>query len=693
MDKNPIELEGYDLTSANALTFWMSANVSSKLIDNGSFNRVLKDEEGNYIGETTKNYYAAYAPIIGEAKITAPVGLCDKAVLYVGDKRYETTGTVISATVPSYTDLNDVRLYIYDDPETENPIGGPTNNGASTYWIYNPDTKTLSISGEGTMCFLYENMYTEYLSAPYSSVDDVPWKEYRDEIEKVVIEPGVTSIANKAFYGCKNLKSIELSDTVTFIGESAFDGCVSLTDINLPNSLKAIYDNAFYFSTGLKSVDLPDSLDTLGVTVFNNCKGLESINVGENNPSFMSVDGVLYNKEQSRLIQYPCNKNAESFEIPDTVTELGESAFNYSTNLKTVKIPETVTIIGNYAFESCTGIEDIVVPNSVTALGDWAFFQCSSLKSATLPDSINALGEYSFYKCEKLEKVSVPQSVQIIGKYAFKECSSLKNIALPSGLTEIGLAAFESCTSLSDIIIPNGITRIEGFLFKDCTNLKYIAIPNNLTSVGDWAFRNCDKLTNVYYTGEQESWSSIVMGESNELLINANIKFNCKSYDYTSISDNTVNLTSDGENKYIAFIADSKGKITVNTTADKEIIAEISDSEGNVLTVEESEALLSAKLTEGNLYIISVKSSEISENTYDINISFAPDSPIEYALGDVNLDGYVDINDVTLTQLYLLGSASLSDDALSLADFNKDNYISIIDATLIQKFIAASGNN
>lgn len=89
-----------------------------------------------------------------------------------------------------------------------------------------------------------------------------------------------------------------MSDTVTFIGESAFDGCVSLTDINLPNSLKAIYDNAFYFCTGLKSVDLPDSLDTLGVTVFNNCKGLESINVGENNPSFMSVDGVLYNKDE-----------------------------------------------------------------------------------------------------------------------------------------------------------------------------------------------------------------------------------------------------------------------------------------------------------------------------------------------------------------------------------------------------------
>lgn len=111
------------------------------------------------------------------------------------------------------------------------------------------------------------------------------------------------------------------------------------------------------------------------------------------------------------------------------------------------------------------------------------------------------------------------------------------------------------------------------------------------------------------------------------------------------------------------------------------------------MTVEESEALLSANLTEGNLYIISVKSSDISENTFDINISFEPDSPIEYAMGDVNLDGKVNVSDATLIQKYLVGSASLSDNALSLADFNKDNYISIIDATLIQKYIAASGNN
>lgn len=93
------------------------------------------------------------------------------------------------------------------------------------------------------------------------------------------------------------------------------------------------------------------------------------------------------------------------------------------------------------------------------------------------------------------------------------------------------------------------------------------------------------------------------------------------------------------------------------------------------------------------LYKTWTKSSDISENTFDINISFESDSPIDYAMGDVDLDGKVNISDATLIQKYLVDLVPLSDNALSLADFNKDNYINIGDVTLIQKYIAASGNN
>lgn len=682
---NPVPLDGYNVTSSLKYKFLFGSNVTTDLIYTGSMNTIF--------GETTKKYTAQYAPIVGEITLKIPVGICDKAVLYAGDKKFESNGTIITATLPSYTDLNDIRVVIYDDPETEQPIGGPTGSGCSTYWIYDPDTKTLTVTGEGTMSFFYDYMKDDPLSAPYSTADDVPWADYREEIENVVIENGVTNIANKAFYGCKNLKSISISDTVTSIGESAFDGCVSLEEIKIPNSVEAIYDNAFYFCTSLKSVDIPSSVQKLGLTVFNNCKNLESINVGEDNPSYMSIDGVLYNKDLSLLIQYPCNKTGESFEISDTVTEIGEGSFKYCSNLKSVTIPQTVTTISNYAFEGCTNLENIVVPNSVSNLGEWAFFQCSNLKSVVLPDGITSLGEYTFYKCESLEKVTIPESVETIGKYAFKECSSLKNITLPSKLSELGLAAFESCTSLSSIVLPDSLTKIEGFVFNGCTNLKYIAVPDTITKVGDWAFRNCVELKNVFFTGDENHWNNIVSGESNELFFDADCKYNCKSYDFSAVNEDTINMPCDGKIKYIAFIADSTGTVTVNTTSGEEIIAEISDSEGNVLAVEESEALLSSKLTEGNLYIISVKNSEISENTFDINISFVSDSLNKGVVGDVNSDGSITVEDATLIQKYLVGLVNLPENTLSAADCNNDSVISVLDASEIQKYITDTSDN
>ena len=170
--------------------------------------------------------------------------------------------------------------------------------------------------------------------------------------------------------------------SVTSIGESAFRGCSGLTSIDIPNSVTSIGESAFRDCSGLTSVTIPNSVTSIGTGAFSRCSVLTEINVDENNSTYSSIDGVVFNKSQTELVCYPGGKQG-AYTIPNSVTTIGSSAFWECHGLTSVTIPNSVTSIGDYAFIGCSSLTSVTIGNSVTNLGDYAFAGCTNITKLT----------------------------------------------------------------------------------------------------------------------------------------------------------------------------------------------------------------------------------------------------------------------------------------------------------------------
>ena len=192
-------------------------------------------------------------------------------------------------------------------------------------------------------------------------------------LTSVTIGTNVTSIGYVAFGGCGSLTSVTIPSSVTSIGEEAFWDCSSLTSVTIPNSVTSIGDWAFSGCTGLTSVTIPYSVTSIGVAPFLGCTSLSAIMVDPNNPAYSSVAGVLFDKSQTTLIQYPGGL-AGSYTIPASVTNIGYGAFDGCTSLTSVTIPYSVTSIGDDAFYNCTGLNSVDFMGNAPSLGDSTVF-------------------------------------------------------------------------------------------------------------------------------------------------------------------------------------------------------------------------------------------------------------------------------------------------------------------------------
>ena len=329
---------------------------------------------------------------------------------------------------------------------------------------------TLTISGEGEM-------------PDYDWGSNAPWFPYTESIETVVIETGVTSIGNIAFYGC-GLTSVTFPSELTDIGEQAFSQCTKLTSITIPSGVTSIRKSAFAECTSLTSVTLPSGLTSIGGWAFRYCTSLTSITL----PSGLTDIGNYAFQNCTSLT---------SITFPSGLTSIGNSAFADCTSLTSITFPSGLTSIGEDAFENCTSLASITLPSGLTSIGNGAFANCTKLASITLLSGLTYIGEYVFYNCTKLTSITFPSGLTGIGDSAFLNCTSLTSITFPSGLIGIGISAFENCTSLASITFPSGLTSIGNSAFADCTSLTSITFPSGLTFIGSWAFQFCTKLTSV----------------------------------------------------------------------------------------------------------------------------------------------------------------------------------------------------
>lgn len=191
-------------------------------------------------------------------------------------------------------------------------------------------------------------------------------------------------------------------------------------------------------------------------------------------------------------------------------SELEACLFLYCSDLESFTIPNSVTSIGDYAFQFCYSLTSITIPNSVVSIGEYAFHKCTSLISITIPNSVTSIGGNAFSYCSALTSITIPNSVTSIGNYAFYQCCTLTSVTIPNSVTEIRGHAFSGCSSLTSITIPNSVTSIGNNAFFGCfkyaSSVCTVELPNNITSIGKCAFDNCSFLycikvgDNPYYS-------------------------------------------------------------------------------------------------------------------------------------------------------------------------------------------------
>jgi hypothetical protein len=174
-------------------------------------------------------------------------------------------------------------------------------------------------------------------------------------------------------------KGISRISIITFSG--GYGGNKELESIVIPDTITTISDRAFWGCSSLTSVVIPASVTSIGTEVFLDCESLTSIAVDENNENYKSVDGNLYSKDGKTLIQYAIGKKNEEFVIPTGVASIGENSFLGCKSLTRITVPDSVTSIGEWAFYSCQNLTSITATDSVTNIDDWAFDECYNLVS------------------------------------------------------------------------------------------------------------------------------------------------------------------------------------------------------------------------------------------------------------------------------------------------------------------------
>lgn len=351
----------------------------------------------------------------------------------------------------------------------------------------------------------------------------------------------------------------------------------SISADNVTYTVNEVKRTVFNINQYLGNISIPKTITSIGEGTFNYCFGLENIYTAEENPTYSSIDGVLYDKAK-KILHYCPNRKGGEYSIPEGTTTLGYYAFFGCSKLTKIHIPASLSLIeGGQPFLSCSKLkaftvsdtnpfftteagilfskdkttlylypkaktnESYSVPEGVQSIGN-AAFASTRLVSVQLPGSLIHIGDCAFQQ-SSLTAIRIPDQVTTIGGSAFLFCEELTNVTLPNELEVIDESSFMLCTMLKELKLPEKLKEIKYGAFLQC-GLQSVTLPSTLHTIGNLAFADCIELTSISCVAKTPA--AISNDSFSDYTIPLKVPTGCKTlYQQAEVWSNFTNITED----------------------------------------------------------------------------------------------------------------------------------------------------
>lgn len=537
----------------------------------------------------------------------------------------------------------------------------------------------------------------------------------------------VTYIGNNAFEQCTGLSgSLTIPNSVTYIGDGAFYRCVGLTNVCLSNSVTTIGKEAFWACTGLTgNLIIPNSVTYIGDGAFQECSNITGSLV------------IPYSVKHIGKSAFYCCRSLTSINIGKNVSFIGDYAFSNCTDLTKINIPDSLAHIGAYAFCGDSNLRGgLVISNSVTYIGDGAFQDCSNLSgNLTIPNSVTYIGYNAFLRCVRLTSIEIPNSVTNIGYDAFYNCVNLNTIIV-SGEGDWQAGPIPTSNFLN-VYIDSRVTSIKGInvhpsyqgvfcynntppecdenTFTDYSSTLHVPAASlaayftspywcnfvnivgdavepkeviirqdnvvvnigtqfNLTATVIPANANSNyitwKSTNTHIVSIDDDglMTAIGVGECDIIAQCLNKKAEC----HVVVNDTTITITLDLQEAMLL----PNHTIVLNPSSSTDILPELE-------TTSSDPTVAAARIINGKVQVVGIKEGTATITVGSTDGKAVPATclvTVYTEFGDVNMDGFVNISDVTDIIDYLL-SGNVNNFKEANADLDGDGRVSIGDVT------------
>lgn len=609
-----VKITGY---SGAAESITIPSTIDGKkvtLIDDYAFSGIAELKSVAISGNVKSIGYAAFSDCMYLGTVTIPTSVTE-----IGDYAFSGCTSLLKVSIPS--GVKSIKDYTFYQCSSMTCVELPTSLESIGYSAFEDTGLTaLSIPSAviniGARAF-YSCDGLVNVTVP-ENVKSIGYSAFEDcnNLSNLTLSKGLTKIEDSLFKDCGSLVSVTIPENVSEIAETAFTGCnileyinvnsgntsfksvngvlfdysgktlikyatgkketsytvpngvtaiesnafsrnIYLTDINISDSVNSIGNSSFSECSKLTNIAIPKNVSSIGKYVFDFCNLLTDINVDAENKNFKSVDGVLFDGTGKKILKYPEGKTATTYQIPNGVSTVGNSAFNTSYSLTDIKIPDSVTTIEEYAFYYCSGLENV-----------------------TLPDDIISLEKFVFANCTGLTKITLPKNLMYIGDYAFDSCNNITEVEVPDGTLGIGSFVFEGCTKLEKLVIPASVMSIGGFSAWDLPALKIYGESGSYaeTFAKEYEITFVEQAMKELTITLTSNKSAVNVGDS--IVFTANADGGKKGYTYSFLINNT---DTKAWTRVKAFSSSNTYTWKAGSAGNRKFYVEVKDSTGKVV--------------------------------------------------------------------------------------------------------------